>query len=213
MIVPRRAWRRRFPALFLLLVTVLPFPQLVAAGTNGGVNRVVQLVQDLDRSADPNAAFVALSTSDRQAVIDFMRVTQFTESSTLAPSRGSPPAGGGAVALATSCWTFTKTLNAKDLLGWTMWSYSQKIDWCGAGGRISGTPARTRWATIYHAYWFFNGHIDSSTSGGNGNTYYQAFTQGSISNCFPFIGCVQNRLPYVDMTVFPNGSVTGSMGG
>jgi hypothetical protein len=212
MIALGRSWRRRFPTLLLLLVLVLPVPQLAVAGSNGGANRVAQLIQTLERSANPDAAFAALNASDRQAVVDFMRVTQFTESST-ASSAESSPAGDVAVTLLASCWTFTKTLNAKNTFGMTMWSYSQRINCCGASGRISGTPARTRWATIYHAYWFFNGHIDSSMSGGNGYTYYQAFTQGSMSNCFPIIGCVQNRLPWLDMTVYPSGSVTGSMGG
>jgi hypothetical protein len=157
----------------------------------------------------PESAFRGLTAAQQQAVIDLLTVTS---TDTTASTVEATSTEGAQAAATTSCWTFTKRYNANNYLGQTMFSYFQRINWCGSGGVISGTPYRTRWAEVYQAYWQFTGHIGNSTGGGNGYTYYSAFTQGSFANCFPGFGCVQWRYPWIDMTVYPNGYVVGSAG-
>lgn len=173
------------------------------------------LADQLNVSKNPAKAYRALTAEEQSAVDNFLAVVSFEEATTSGAvvSASSRPKVDGIVALAaTRCWTITKTLNAKNFFGMTMWAYKVRIDWCGDGAKITDVLRKTRWGEVYHAYWSWS-HIDLSTSGGAGKTWYSYFTQAEFRYCPVGQGCVNHRYPYIDMTVKPNGVVTGSMGG
>lgn len=117
-----------------------------------------------------------------------------------------------AVAGTKTCWGYTRTMTAKSIVGLTLFTYSTRIEWCGQNGRIVGTPYRTRWGNTWAAFWTFNGHIGNSSI--NRGTSFSAFTQGSFTGCTPLVGAVcVSRQPYINLTVYPNGFVTGNSGG
>lgn len=203
--------RRWFLPLLLAMLATSMFAPVGASAARP--NDAARLVEQLQASADPEAEFLRLSTKDQHAVVAFLQVTTVEESREVSRTPVAAD-GGGLVALAANaCWTITKRNDAKNGFGMIMWSYFQKVNWCGNGSTITSTPARTRWGEVYIVFWGYNGHIDSSTSGGYGSTFYQTFTQGKFSLCPPLLGCTQYRYPWIDMTVRPNGTVTGSMGG
>lgn len=203
--------RLRLVPFLIVLAVALTLPQAAAAGGGNGPERAVQLIEQLEQASDPDAAFAALSPKDQRLVVSFLTVMEVDE--VAFTDRAGSSDTDGLAAAASTCYTFTKRFDGKNTFGGTLFSYFLKINWCGNGSTITSTPTQSRWGTTYYAYWFFNGHIDWSSSGGYGKTYYQAFTQGSFSFCPPILGCVQGRYPWIDMTVYPNGGVSGSMGG
>lgn len=204
--------RRGLIPILIALMLVLAVPQAAAAGGGSGPERAARLVAQLEQAADPNAAFAALSPKDQRLVVSYLTVVEVEEASFSDRAQASD-ADGLTAAAASTCYTFTKRFDGKNTFGGVLFSYFLKVNWCGNGSTITSTPSSRRWGQTYYAYWFFNGHIDWSSSGGYGKTFYQAFTQGSFSFCPPILGCVQGRYPYIGMTVYPNGGVSGSMGG
>ncbi len=195
------------------MATALAAP-VSASDTNAG--SVSVLVDQIGRSADPGAAFAALSPVDQAAVQAFLTAISVDDSMRL-DAQPSVTAGGRTMtAAATSCWTWTWQRDAKNNLGATLWSYFQRIDWCGNGTVITTTPhgvQRTRWGETYYAFWQWN-HIDNQTWGGTGQSSYRAFTQGEFRLCLTGnIGCIQYSYPWLDMTAWANGNGTGTVGG
>lgn len=117
---------------------------------------------------------------------------------------------GDAIA-AQGCWYVTWSRWASNIFGQRLFTYYQRLDWCGSNGRIY-SPSRTRWPNVSFPGWEFKGHIGTSSRGGSGYSYWRAFTQGSF--CLAqYFGCVQNKYPWIDMTVTAYGRVSGSTGG
>jgi hypothetical protein len=193
---------------------------LGAAGTPVGAADAIDaaaLAAELQASKNPAKAYRALTPDEQSAVDEYLSVTTIHEetSSTPIASASRGPRVDGVVTLAAStCWSLTKTLTARNFYGQTMWQYHQRVDWCGNGSTITDVLRRSRWATVYHLYWAWN-HIENATGGGVGRSYYWAFTQAEFRYCppTPLTGCYNYRYPYIDMTMRPNGVVDGSMGG
>lgn len=190
------------------LAVLLPTP----AGAAEGV-KAARLVERLSQSIDPAGAFVALSLSDQEAVRHFLTLYSVTDvSSLLIESTGD----GRPTTDSITCWTWTWRRDGKNAFGSTLWSYFQRIDWCGNGSTITSTPhgvQRTRWGEVYYPFWQWR-HIGSSTWGGVGYQSYRAWTQAEFKLCLiPDVGCVQYSYPWLDMTAWADGRGTGSAGG
>ena len=98
-----------------------------------------------------------------------------------------------------------------NLLGMTLWTYYQRIEWCSNATQITSVT-RIRWGETSFPGWAFKGHTSSTTSGGVGKTTYRARTHGHF--CLAeYFSCVQNKYPWIDMTVNRNGSYSYSAGG
>jgi hypothetical protein len=206
-----RARRARLwvASVVFILAAVSPTPALAADG--GG--DVTQLVDQLSRSADPVAAYALLSPADQGAVRDFLTQVSTSDIATLMVE---PSGGGTMIAAITTCWTWTWQRDGKNALGATLWSYFQRINWCGNGSTITSTPhgiQRTRWGEVYYPFWQWR-HVGNQTWGGVGQQTYRAWTQGEFKLCITGdIGCVQYSYPWLDMTAWADGRGTGSVGG
>jgi len=100
----------------------------------------------------------------------------------------------------------------KNVTGMTLFKYTQRIDWCYDGSKIT-SKFRTRYGTVYMPFWKFNDHIGNQEQGGEGHRSYRAWTQGEFSLCLGGnIGCIQHVYPWIDMTVYGNGDWHGEKG-
>jgi len=114
--------------------------------------------------------------------------------------------------LSTGSRRATMTFEAKNVIGMTLWKYTQQIDWCYDGSKVT-SKFRTRYGTVYMPFWKFNGHIGNQEQGGEGQWSYRAWTQGEFSLCLGGnIGCIQHVYPWIDMTVYGNGGWHGEKG-
>ena len=113
-------------------------------------------------------------------------------------------------ALAACYWAQVRRWG-KNLLGMTLWTYYQRIEWCANASYIT-SKTRIRWGEVSMVGWSFKGHTGSTTGGGVGYTYFRARTSGHFC-LIQYFSCVQNAYPWIDMTVRRNGTFTWSTGG
>lgn len=204
-----RQWRAATGILGLVFALLVPLQSAVAGGP-GGVGAVTGLVAQLAAADDPYAAFAALSRHDQLAVKEYLLVIGYVDS-VASPASGA--AGGEIVIAAGGCWTWTWQRDGVNALGGVLWSYFQRINWCGNGTVITSTPQRTRWGEVYAPFWSWR-HYGNQTWGGLNQASYRAWTQGEFKLCLtPDFGCVQYRYPWLDMTAWADGRGTGSVGG
>ena len=205
----RRGWRAAAVLVALAFTLLMPLGASAADRGSDGA-RAARIVGALASANDPYAAYAALSQRDQVAVKDYLTATIFTESVAL-PSAG---AANAAMNIAASgCWTWTWQRDGRNAFGVLLWSYFQRIDWCGNGSVITNTPQRTRWGEVYAVFWSWR-HIGNQTWGGVNQPSYRAWTQGEFKLCLtPDSGCVQYSYPWLDMTAWADGRGTGSVGG
>lgn len=210
-------WR----AHWVVAVVVAALAAMVASPSQVGAaqasasdgQRAAGLIERLSRAVDPPAAYSQLSSEDQAAVRVFLTVVSIDGVSTLTtePGEGREPVGASI-----TCWTWTWQRDGKNIFGETLWSYFQRIDWCGNGSTITISPhgvQRTRWGEVYVPFWQWR-HIGSQTWGGVGQQTYRAWTQAEFKLCLvPEVGCVQYAYPWLDMTAWADGRGTGSVGG
>lgn len=174
---------------------------------------MARLVDRLSRSSDPVAAYAVLSAADQAAVRDFLTEVSVSDVSTLSVE---PSTGGELIATSTICWTWTWRRDGKNALGGTLWSYFQRIDWCGNGSTITSAQhgvQGTRCGEVYYPFWQWK-QIGNQTWGGGGQQTYRAWTQAEYKLCLiPDLGCVQYSYPSLDMTDWADGRGIGSVGG
>lgn len=126
----------------------------------------------------------------------------------------SQQAGHGLVsAAAVSCWTWTWGREGRNFVGVLLWTFRQRIDWCGDGTRITDIPWRQVTATVNSAWWSYNGLVGDFTAGGQGFGSYRSFVQGSFSYRPPYPWMNRDNFPWLDMTAHADGRGTGSGGG
>ncbi|NUR86195.1 MAG: hypothetical protein HOY71_19110 [Nonomuraea sp.] len=114
--------------------------------------------------------------------------------------------------MASSCWIYTGYRGGKNRVGQWLWKYFQRMDYCHNGSRITSAHFYTRWAEVYMVGWSFKGNESVVTNGGRGATQWRKRTQG-VFCLVPYLSCIQESRPWVDMTVFGNGARSFSAGG
>lgn len=210
---PHQGRRSRVAAVLLALAFSLTIPlQAAAAGSPIEAGRISQLVEQLSAADDPHAAFEKLTPRQQQAVLDYTEAVTVTNDFSIVPSGISPP-DALVTAAAIRCWTWTWSRQGRNLFGVVVWQFSQQIDWCGDGARITNTPFRKVYASHLFLFWTYDGLVESVTQGGRGFSTYRSLVQGSFSYCPPPGVCWQNPLPWLDMTAHADGRGTGSGGG
>jgi len=203
---------RRIASALLLAVLTLSLASTPVFGADPARD-ALRLTQRVAESANPEAAFAALTDAQQQLVLDYTELASTVSSVAVAPSATSSGSGGLAAAAVTKCWTWTWNRQGRNVFGAVLWQFNQQINWCADGTRITNVPFRKVWSNPVALFWTYNGLVESSTAGGKGFTTYRSFVQGSYSYCPPPGVCWQNDLPWLDMTAHGDGRGTGSGGG
>ncbi len=195
-----RGFAAGFGAIALVISMVAP---VSAAGPSPDA---ATLVARLTASKDPDAAFLNLSSADQKAVVAYLTVAGFDSSESIAQTAAPDSL--------TECWTITKTFVAKNYLGGTLFTMWSKINWCANQSTLRLTSAsKYRGFTVNTLGWNWLGWQAWDTEGGVGYGHYEVYLQGGFSFCVPLVGCIDYRYPWIDTTVYYDGSVSGSMGG
>lgn len=187
----------------LVLVASVALPGLTLAKEGTRSQALVNLIAG---SSDPAKAYLGLSPSDQTAVREYLTVTSVESGPQIAPATPLVVTSGG-------CWQVTWSVVGKDVFGFVLWQYSQKnYNWCGDGSKITVAGQVTRWPSNMAPFWQYTPLGGIQIWGGVGATSQRAFSQGQMALCVPPGGCEQYQYPWIDQTVYPNGTVGGDTG-
>jgi hypothetical protein len=104
-----------------------------------------------------------------------------------------------------TCWSWTPYARAKSLVGLTVWQYNQEVYWCGNGRTITYRAPAHDYPTHVAVGWEFKGNGTYWNHGGAGSSYWEHWNQGHF--CLAsYFGCLQNKYPWIDSTVYANGA-------
>ena len=170
-----------------------------------------ELLHRVNEANDPQSVWGALSPQEQTALLN-LEVDRIETSHTygIIPFNGNHIAkgasvSGGATAKSTSCW-YKQQKKTGYHWPFKVWSYYQRVEWCGNGSALTSTPHRSRWGDTHMLFWSFIGHIGGSTSGGNGDWSFSASTQGKFSVCYPESTCLYSYTPWLNITAYANGT-------
>ena len=105
-----------------------------------------------------------------------------------------------------SCWYAEPAVDSRSVANIPQWTYVQRVEWCGDGFRIVGTPIHRRsWDTL-KPFWSFERFFDV-TEGEWGHERYLVFSQAKFRFCAVLQAlCIDDDDPSLRMTVFGNGT-------
>lgn len=116
--------------------------------------------------------------------------------------------------LVTSCWTQQKRRVGENFLGYDLWRFYLRINWCENGVAILAPVSSQVTVDVNYPFWSYSGVVNQSESGGPGYTTYSVYRQGEFKYCAPNIACAQYQYPWINLVGYNNGgySVTGGGG-
>ena len=104
-----------------------------------------------------------------------------------------------------SCWYAEPAVDSRSLANIPQWRYAQRVEWCGDGSRIVGTPLETRSLDALAPFWKFERYHQASEGGGVHS--YRVFSQAKFRFCAVLQAlCIDDDDPSLRMTVFGNGT-------
>lgn len=153
-----------------------------------------KIVERISQSDDPKRALARLPKDEQKLVAEFLKPASYEVAALEKP--GSQD----------SCKEVEVWYTAQNTVDGDLWSYHQEVTWCYDGSIVTSTN-RQRWGETHTVGWSFDGNIGSNEQGGVGSTFYESWTQGEFSLCLGGnIGCVQYSYPWVEATVYNDGS-------
>ena len=197
--------------IFVMVILILA----ILAAIPAGVIAAVYAAKRLSRATVPPVVLWALVAVWVlilvAALLFFMPFTTTHESySEPAPTTGdyqaTPLPRSSGMADDESCWYAEPAIDARSLVNIPQWRYVQRVEWCGDGSRIVGTPVHRRsWDTLA-PFWTFERHRDVS-EGEWGSERYLVFSQAKFRFCtIPQVLCLNEENPSLGMAVYGNGT-------
>ena len=102
-------------------------------------------------------------------------------------------------------------VSGHNIFGWKLWTYVRWVYWCWNGSYLTYVASRA-WGETHMVGWAYKGTIDSWSIGGKNYTYYRVWSQGHFC-LVEYFSCIQNKYPWIDVTVYPGGGWRWSYGG
>lgn len=192
----------------MLVISAMVVPVAMAkkdSGTSKLSDSAVKALLDkfVEEGANADKFFKKLSPEEKAAIIEAGKVSKIS-TNVIMNEKEVSIAG-------ITCNSPRVVVTAYGYIGNKLWSYIQQIDRCFDGSKITQV-SRIRLGQSYMPTWQFVGHIDSTVSGGVGESYYRSYTQGKFTNCITNL-CFDEKNPYVDMIVYGNGGFWKNSGG
>jgi len=182
----------------------------VAAGNERSEAEAV--IQQLEQATDKAKAFAELSTA-KKAIAKKALALARTETTEDRTAHGGKR-GNAAPSMVSGCRGMTVSNNAYNWYGYLLWRYSQTLYWCWStdSNQVYGL-SHYQSVTVNCCFWEYKGTIGDYHRGGEYQSYFYAWAQGSFSSCLPQIGCLQFRYPQVWQQVDGQGGYASGIGG
>jgi len=207
--------RRLIASIVVTAVLGMTMPGIASASGPGvGKADTASLVSALAAAPDPAIAFASLNPAQQGDVVEYLSGGSIG-ASTPVVAKAVGVQSGTLAATGGGCWQIDWYVFMNNYLGNRLWTYDQHMEWCSDGTYIRNTPlplVAYRNAKDVAPFWSYT-PLSWQPYGGNGQTYWRIYSNAEFKYCFPVGNCIQYRYPWFDMTVHPNGTVSGSAGG
>ena len=168
---------------------------------------VERLVREVERSADPYAAYDQLTPTEQSAFDEHLKVASVE---VVSESTSGENAAGSA---ANGCGSNSYEVKGMNLVGYTVWKFSTRTTWCWNGTEITNAPHFTTDGDVYYLFWSYEGTTYEEEKGGEGDWMHQDSAEGEFKYCVGpgGIGCIQSAYPDIHKTQYGDGqkSATG----
>ena len=193
---------KKFKLVFCLILAVIclftvPSTNILAAGSeynseSAAVQTLYQkMVQAQEQGVDINDFFKTLSTTEQKLAVKILTPTKEEVEINTTNTKDEQS-------------TFTVTMNHKNIYGMTLCRYIQEITWRYDGIYITTSPQCVMVGTTAMLGWVYNGVTSSDEWGGQGDTEYRAYSQGSFTlNIGGWI--IESWYPAIDQYVYGDG--------
>lgn len=171
--------------------------------------RMEELFYAVLESDDPASLVESLSDADRQLWEQTMQVVQVHDEA----SREQAEAQQGESLLLAGCWTQLKRRVGENFLGYDLWRFHLRINWCENGSIVTLVNQPQVTVDVNYPFWSYSGIVNSTDSGGVGFTQTTAYRQGEFKYCAPEIACAQYQYPWIELTGGLNGYSSWRGGG
>lgn len=156
--------------------------------------RMEELFYAVLEADDPAAYVAALSDEDRALWEKTMEVVEVKEEPTW--EHGEPEQ---VQTLVTNCWTQQKRRVGENFLGYDLWRFYLRINWCENGVTVVAPVSSQVTVDVNYPFWSYSGVVNQSESGGPGYTTYSVYRQGEFKYCAPNIACAQYQYPWINL--------------
>ncbi len=196
--------KKKFKLVFCLILAAIclftvPTTNILAAGSeynseSAAVQTLYQkMVQAQEQGVDINDFFKTLSTTEQKLAVKILTPTKEEIEINTTNTKDEQS-------------TVTTTKNLKNFYGITICSYTQEITWRYDGTYITTPPQCVMTGQTHMWGWVYNGVTSSDEWGGQGYTYYRAYSQASFT--LNIYGLIQDSwFPVIDKTVRGTGDV------
>ena len=173
-------------------------------------DEVLELLQRMEASSDPQSEFASFSQEQQGVVIDAMEngiierePATYTTTHNKALRSNRPPGSGRR-----TCKTRSQVVHHKILNSYINWEYISKTKWCYNGSVLTKDPFWRRDVNVEAPLWEFVGHTDKEESGGKGDWEYENYTEGHFRYCIGpgSVGCVINKYPSITKSLYADGT-------
>ena len=196
---------------FVTVVVILAILAAIPAGVIVAVYVAKRLSSVTFSAVVPWVLVAAVALLVAAALLFLVPVTTTTEGSyEPAPVTGdiqaTPLSRSPGMADDESCWYAEPAVDSRSVANIPLWRYAQRVEWCGDGSVIVGTPVQERAWDALAPFWAFERDHDVS-EGEWGPERYGVFSQAKFRFCaVPRAFCIDDDDPSLWMTVFGNGT-------
>lgn len=172
------------------------------------LNQMDKLFHAVLAAEDPRAYVLSLSAEERALWEAAMVVVEVKEEPVWQHGEAE-----SAQALLTSCWTQQKRRVGENILGYDLWRFYLRINWCENGVTVVAPVSSQVTVDVNYPFWSYSGIVGRSESGGPGYTTYGVYRQGEFKYCAPNVACVQYQYPWINLIGYYNGWSSWTGGG
>ena len=161
------------------------------------------LIREMEASGDPYAAYAELSSEGKAAVNEYLSVATTETTGTFEPHSSDTYADSAS----SGCRTNSYSVRVKNLVGYTLWKFTRRTEWCWDGSVITSDPFLTTDGDVYYPFWSYEGVRDKWESGGEGDWMHRGQAEGYFKYCIgPWnLGCLQHVYPDIGKRQYGDG--------
>ncbi len=166
---------------------------------------------------NPDRAYGRLTDPQQGAVRAYIKVRSNTvkaSSGTTLCHPGRPCPQSVPTVYPPGCHSSWLTVTGRNALDMVIYTYSESISFCWDGFLITNYTYRDRLITTNMLFVSFEAHVADELSGGVGQTFFHAPTQGRFNVCIAFqgFGCFITYYPWIILNAYGTGEVTAEWG-